>query len=368
MDAGIICPHTLWKVYGSTEIINRQWLSMKRFMEFRESLSPSYRGISIGNSRGDSLNHEDATPIEWIDAAYYAHSAQLIAEMAAATGRTDDATHYRGVFEKVRTEFVRTVIGRDGTVSGASQTACVLALDFGLYPEGGASVIADQLVKLIEKNGFRMSTGLLGTRSLLPVLSKAGHHDLAVRLFQSRQFPSWCYPVTNGATSVWERWDSYTKQAGFGRHNASMNSFSHYAFGAVSEWMFRDLAGIDLAEPGFKKIRLAPAPPPKQPTSELTATESSSAPPLNYLKASYDSPVGKIVSEWKREMDTLTFRFVVPPNVDADLLLPVSGSGYVTVVKGGAALLNPNKGMPHYRLVPGEHVLRVDENATDPKQ
>jgi alpha-L-rhamnosidase len=147
-----------------------------------------------------------------------------------------------------------------------------------------------------------------------------------------------------------------------------MNSLSHYAFGAVSEWMFRDLAGIDLAEPGFKKIRLVPAPPPKQPTSEVTATESPSAPPLNFVKASYDSPVGTIVSEWKREMDTLTFRFVVPPNVDADLLLPASDSNHVTVVKGGAALLKPNERTPHYRLVPGEHVLRVDEKPTDPKQ
>ena len=368
MDAGVICPHTLWKVYGSTDVIDRQWPSMKRFMEFRESLSPHFKGVSVGNPWGDWLNQQDATPIEWIDAAYFAHSAQLMAEMAEATGRTDDAAHYRGVFEKVRTEFIRAVIGRDGTVSGASQTACVLALDFGLHPKGGASVIADQLVKLIEKNDFRMSTGFLGTRSLLPVLSKNGRHDIALRLFQSRQFPSWCYPVVNGATSVWERWDSFTKQAGFGRHNASMNSLSHYAFGAVSEWMFRDLAGIDLAEPGFKKIRLAPAPPPKHPTSEVTATKSPSAPPLNFVKASYDSPVGTIVSEWKREMDTLTFRFVVPPNVDADLLLPASDSNHVTVVKGGAALLKPNEGMPHYRLVPGEHVLRVDEKPTDPKQ
>lgn len=368
MDAGIICPHTLWKVYGTTEVINRQWTSMKRFMEFRESLSPDYKGVSTGNPRGDWLNQQDATPIEWIDAAYFAHSAQLMAEMAEATGRSDEATHFHHVFEKVRTEFIRTVIGRDGTVSGASQTACVLALEFGLHPTGGAQVIAEQLVRLIEKNDFRMSTGFLGTRSLLPVLSKNGRHDIAIRLFQSRKFPSWCYPVMNGATSVWERWDSYTQQEGFARHNASTNSFNHCALGAVSEWMFRDLAGIDFAEPGFKKILLAPAPPPKQRPSELTPTTSSSAPPLTFVKASYDSPMGNIVSEWKREADTLTFRFVVPPNADAELNLPTPVSSRVTVVEGSATLLSTHAETPHYRLTPGQHILRVDEKASDPKQ
>jgi alpha-L-rhamnosidase len=359
MDAGVICPHTLWKVYGNVEIINRQWASMKRFMDFRESLSPNYKGVSVGNPWGDWLNQQDATPMEWIDAAYFAHSAQLMSEMAEATGRSNDAAHYRDVFNKVRSEFIRTVIARDGTVSGASQTACVLALDFGLHPKGGASVIAEQLVNLIAKNGDRMSTGFLGTRSLLPVLSKNGHHETALKLFQSRQFPSWCYPVTNGATSIWERWDSYTKDAGFGRQNTSMNSFSHYAFGAVCEWMFRDLAGIDFAEPGFTRIRLAPAPPSKSSTG--------STPPLHFVKASYDSPVGIIGSEWKRDSDAITFRFQVPPNVEANLEIPEPDKNRVMVKQGNGTYIRSDAQRSHYRLPPGDHVIRVEEKATDPR-
>ena len=368
MDAGIICPHTLWRVYGRTDIIDRQWLSMKRFMEFRESLSPDYRGVSIGNPWGDWLNQQDATPIEWIDAAYFAHSSRLMSEMAEATGRLDDAAHYRAVFRKVRDQFIHTVIARDGTVSGASQTACVLALAFGLHPEDGASIVADQLAKLIAMNDFRMSTGFLGTPSLLPVLSQNGHHDLAIKLLQTRQFPSWCYPVIHGATSVWERWDAHTNQAGLGRHSAPLSSFNHSAFGAVCEWMFRDLAGIDLAEPGFKRIRLAPAPPPKGPVPQHPEDASSSPPPLDFVKASYDSPAGTITSEWKRESDFITFRFLVPPNVDAELELPSPERERISVKQGDATFLRSSARTSHYHLKPGSHVLALEEKANNPNR
>jgi alpha-L-rhamnosidase len=361
MDAGIICPHTLWKTYGDKDFIENHWRSMERFMSFREAMSPRFNGVASGNARSDLLNVDDATPTEWIDAAYFAHSARLMSEMARATDRTDAAHHYDELFLNVRKEFIRTVIARDGTLSGASQSACVLALEFGLHPEGGAQVIADQLAKLIERNGFRMSTGILGTRALLPVLSRNGHHPLAIRLFQSRLFPSWCYSIKNGATSVWEHWDSFTKEDAFDRHNASSNSFSHCAFGSVSDWMFRDLAGITEAEPGFRRIQLHPNPPHRDHSSPENAH------PLDFVKASYTSPVGRITSEWRRDASGITYHLHVPPNADATCLIPVPNRGQARVVKGTSQRTADSTASARFILSPGDHQIRVDEAFASPQ-
>jgi alpha-L-rhamnosidase len=239
----------VWKVYGDTRIIERHYASMKRFMDFRQKSSPDHKGVSIGNPWGDWLNLNETTPVEYIDACYYANSAKMMAGMAAAIGREEDAAEYRKLLADITAAFDREYVQPDGLLKVQTQTAYVLALNFGLLPENDSNLAGDHLAGMIEKNGFRMATGFLGTKSLLPVLSATGHQDLAVRLFQGRAFPSWGYEVENGATTVWERWDSYTKEHGFdgfaGHNNAAMNSFSHYSFGAVCEWMFRSLAGID---------------------------------------------------------------------------------------------------------------------------
>ena len=172
------------------------------------------------------------------------------------------------------------------------------------------------LAEQVARNNFRMTTGFLGTKELLSVLSAHGHHDLAVRLFQSREFPSWGYEVVNGATSIWERWDSYTKEDGFGRHNAAMNSFSHYAFGAVCEWMFRTLAGIDGGDAGFSQILLRPSPP--SPGSNPDNT------PIHWVKAHYDSIHGRIFSAWRLEDDIFLYDVTVTSNTTASVFLPTT--------------------------------------------
>jgi alpha-L-rhamnosidase len=163
-----------------------------------------------------------------------------------------------------------------------------------------------------------MATGFLGTRSLLPALTENGQHDLATRLFQSRKFPSWGYEVINGANTVWERWDSYTKEHGFGGanglQNSAMNSFSHYAFGAVMEWAYRSLAGIDSDGAGYRKIMIRPRPP--------TAGSNPDQPPIFWVKAYYDSIHGRIVSSWKNEHGVFTLEVTVPPNTTAAVILP----------------------------------------------
>jgi alpha-L-rhamnosidase len=325
-DAGVIVPWTIWKVYGDTRIIQSHYDSLTRFMKFREKSSPDNRGVSIGNPWGDWLNVNETTPIEYIDAAYYANSAKMMADMATATGRADDARHYQQLLSAIIAAFGADYVKPDGSLKVETQTAYVLGLAFHLLPEDLEQPAADHLAKMVEKTGFHMATGFLGTKSLLPVLSAHGHHDLAVRLFQSRQFPSWGYEVANGATTVWERWDSYTTEHGFdgisGKNNAAMNSFSHYSFGAVCEWMFRSLVGIDTDGPGFEKLLIHPGPP--DPNS------NPDAPPISWAKAEYDSPHGKIVSNWKRDGEQFTLDLIVPANVTATVELPTTDAQSVS--------------------------------------
>jgi alpha-L-rhamnosidase len=319
MDAGVICPWNVWHVYGDTLAVERHFDSMERFMEFRWKAGPT--GDSVGNTWGDWLNVNEPTPIEYIDLCYHAQTARLMAQMAEAIGRRDEANKYRERFGELKAEFERRYLGPEGHLKVSTQTAHVLALDFDLLPDRLVQGAADRLAERIAKNGHRMATGFLGTKPLLPVLSTHGHHDLAVRLFQSRDFPSWGYEVVNGATTIWERWDSYTKEDGFGRHNAAMNSFSHYAFGAVCEWMFRFLAGIDTDGPGFRRIRIRPGPPAPGSNPDRN--------PIDWVKATYRSRRGPIAVAWKRGEGRFELQTTIPPNTRATVHLPAEEGGSI---------------------------------------
>lgn len=225
---------------------------------------------------------------------------------------------YRERLADLAAAFRRKFVGSDGRLAIETQTACVLALDTGVMPREHVAAVVSQLVDRIARNDFRMATGFLGTKSILPVLSAHGHHDLACRLFQSRKFPSWGYEVEQGANSVWERWDSFTKEHGFdgatGKNNAAMNSFSHYAFGAVMEWAFRELAGIDMLEPGYGRIRIRPRIP--------SAQSNPDGEPLDWVEAEYASLRGLIRSHWRRNGETVEMRVTIPPNTTAEVHVP----------------------------------------------
>jgi alpha-L-rhamnosidase len=182
------------------------------------------------------------------------------------------------------------------------------------------------------------------------VLSSAGQHDLAVRLFQSRRFPSWGYEIEQGATTIWERWNSYTKDKGFGgEQNASMNSFAHYSFGAVCEWMFSQLAGIDTDGAGYQRIIIRPAPPSPDSNPEQK--------PIDWVRAHYDSIHGRIASAWKREAGRFELAVTIPANTTATVYLPASKAESIT--ESGASLVNA-KGVKFLKMEDDRALLAVE--------
>ena len=327
-DAGVICPWTIWQAYGDTQVIDDCWEPMTRFMQWRKQTSVDDLGIVHGNAWGDWLTQGASTPLDYIDTVYFAISAKMMAEMANATQRLEEGKQYEAQFQRTKAAFASKYLNADGSINIRTQTAQALALFADLIPADKREATGKYLAELIAENGNHMSTGFLGTRPLLPVLSASGQHDLATFLLQSREFPSWGYEIANGATTIWERWDSYTKEDAFGRHNAAMNSFSHYAFGAVCEWMFNTLAGIQSDGPGYRRIVIKPHPP--------ALSSNAMHEPIHWVNASYDSIRGKIESRWKQETGKFYLEVAIPANCTATVYLPTSDTG--TVTEGGKPL------------------------------
>src|SRR5581483_5398276 len=209
---------------------------------------------------GDWLNMNAETPPDLIGTAFTAYDANLMAKIATILGKREEAEKYQRLFEDVRAAWQKRYLTPAGLVIGQTQTAYVLALHFDLLPPELRPRIEQALVRDIEKRGMHLSTGFVGTPYLTHVLTAAGRTDVAYALLNQKTFPSWLFPVTHGATTMWERWDGWTPEKGF--NDAGMNSYNHYAYGAVGAWMYADVAGIDLdpKHPGYKHILIHPAP------------------------------------------------------------------------------------------------------------
>jgi alpha-L-rhamnosidase len=329
-DAGVICPWTIWQAYGDTRIIDRCWPFMVKFMDWRKATSKNFLGINHGNDWGDWLSFGKKTPLEYVDTVYFAYSANLMSQMAAAIGKTDEAAAYQELFQNIKKAFDEKYLKPDGSLTVDNETAYALALYMDLIPadlrEKSGKILADKLRAGETADNSGMTTGFLGTRPLLPVLTSVGENDLAVKHFQSRKFPSWGYEVEQGATTIWERWNSFTKEHGFGgengQQNASMNSFAHYSFGAVCEWMINDLAGIQSDGVGYQKIIIHPHPP--SPGSNIERK------PIDWVKAHYDSIHGRIASEWRRTEKQFELTVEIPANTTATVYLPASATDKIT--------------------------------------
>ncbi len=344
-DAGIICPWTIYNAYGDTRIIERCWEPMTRFIAWRKQTSKDFLGVEHGNDWGDWLSLGGKTPLEYIDTAYFAYSTKLMAEMAQAAGKQAQASEYQDLFSHIKQSFNKKYVKPDGSLELDTQTAYALALWMDLLPDRlrkqAGEILAKKIRAAASDKNSGIATGFLGTRPLLPVLSATGQNDMAVSLLQSRKFPSWGFEIENGATTIWERWNSYTKENGFGgEQNAAMNSFAHYSFGAVCEWMFTTLAGIDTDGAGYKHILIRPMPP-----SPASSPEQK---PIDWVRAHYDSIHGRIRCEWKRTPDRFDLNVSIPPNTTATVFVPATSATRIT--EGGQVVAGS----------PGVKFLRMD--------
>ena len=306
-DAGIIIPWHLYMMYGDTAIIREHWDSMRTFMDV---YMESTKGKGGTNGAGDHMSPEmtDFSLRPFLGVAYYAWDALMMEDMAQAIGDTEAAAHYRAVYEKEKALFQKNYVLPNGKLTRSEQTACLFALYLDLLPdEASVEAVTEQLVSSIKNYGNRMATGFLGTSIICQTLSKIGRDDLAYTLLLQHEYPSWLYTVDQGATTMWERWNSYSAEDGFGP--AGSSSFNHYAYGAVASWMYRSLAGIGFDEenPGFKNVILAPA----------------YCEDLPQVKSVYASVYGPIETEVSLANGDWTFRAQIPANTTATARIPV---------------------------------------------
>ncbi len=238
--------------------------------------------------------------------AYWAYDAALMAEIADATGRPDDAAGYRALWSKVRAAFTEAFVASDGQVASGTQTAYVLGLHMGLIPDELRAPAAEHLVAAIRRADWHLTTGFVGVGYLLPVLSSTGYTGVAYRLLEQDSPPSWRYMVEAGATTIWERWDGWTSDRGI--QSPKMNSFNHYALGSVGEWLYRFVLGIDQAPgtAGFGRLLLRPHPGGS----------------LGWARGSYRSVRGPVSSGWEYSGGRFTLRLELPPNVTASVRVP----------------------------------------------
>jgi len=314
-DAGIIIPWTIYRVYGDTRIIEKHYKAMTAWMDYLLEANPDFIRINkVNNNYGDWLSINAKTPKDLLATAYWAYDARLMSRMAEVIGLYDVVLKYDRLFEDIRAVFQKEFISPDGSIKGETQTGYLLALSIDLIPEELRVKAAEHLVKNISNCGWHLSTGFIGCGYLNPVLTSMGYSDVAYRLLLNDTFPSWGYSIKHGATTIWERWDGWTEEKGF--QNPGMNSFNHYSFGSVGEWMYRSVAGIDLHPdvPGYKHIVIRPQP------------ESG----LEYTRAEYNSIHGKILSGWKRSDGSLELDVTIPANTTATVYVPADEGTEIT--------------------------------------
>jgi alpha-L-rhamnosidase len=328
-DAVIICPWTIYQVYGDARLLREHYAQFVRFMDYLIETSPGRLRCSEDSPEshcfGDWLAIDGsptalgATSKGLIGTAFFAYGARLLSRIAEVLGNHEDAGKYGRLFAEIRSAFQRRYFGDGGGLTVApTQTSWVLALHFDLLPEAEREAAIGALVADIEARGMHLSTGFVGSPYLPHVLTRAGRLDVMFRLLHQQMWPSWLYAVTQGATSIWERWDGWTEEKGF--QTTDMNSFNHYAYGAIGEWLYGDVAGIEAAEPGYKRIVIRPH------AGDLTSA-----------RASYHSMHGRIVSDWRREGGRFSLRIEIPPNTAATVYVPVTKGAEVLEGAGPAA-------------------------------
>lgn len=316
-DATFICPWTIYLCYGDTTILRDHYPSMLRYLDYLATNKvkdhirahpekDNWGGFGDWLALDGSGRTEGGTPKELIGTAFYANDVDIVAKTATLLGHSEDAARFRALHREIAAAFAARFITPQGQVIGGTQTGYVLALHFNLVPEAVRANAAGELVRLIARNGYHIGTGFVGTPYIQHVLEATGHLDIAYRLLEQETFPSWLFPVKNGATTIWERWDGWTPDKGF--QDVGMNSFNHYAYGAVGDWMVSTVAGLqfDPAQPGYRHILFKPRP----------------GGTLSWAEARLQTPHGEAAIRWELKDDALELELFVPDGCSATLSLP----------------------------------------------
>ncbi len=310
--------HVCWELYqqyGALDIVKENYQAMKAFMNYTEQKDAETGDIAAPMTLGDWLAPVE-TDVQLICHAFFGYNARIMARMAAAVGETEDACHYEKLYGDLKKAFNEKWFDADGRTKDDTQCSYALPLAFHMVEDGLISKVGDRLSESTRQNGWLVSTGFYGTAPLCSMLTETGHSDDAYRLITQTGCPSWLYPVTQGATSVWERWDSFTTEKGFGGHN-NMNSFNHYSLGAVLEWFYAYVLGIrrDESAPGYRHFTLQP---------DLHG--------FGRAEGHFETPYGEIKVALTRTGKGSAIEATVPVSTTATLVLP--GHAPATLVSG----------------------------------
>ena len=345
MEAGVMVPYNTYKFYNDTKIVEEHYESMTRFMDYHIEKSKedkfypedSWTEVNPKGGFGDWLSMTDKNLAHDIMASmYYQYALKIMAEMSDAIGKKEKADYYQSTYETSVAAFISHYLDEDGKFkidetiygdgagyfegekgfTGHTQSAYATAIYFDILPDDLKEKAGSHMVQLLGDNDNLPTSGILGIRQLLPALSAIGRSDLAYQILLKKDYPSWGFQIEHGATTIWERWNSYTPEKGFnGEMNSQMNSFNHYAFGAFSQYLFSDMAGIDTEDAGFKHIIIKP---------DLGDRS------LSNVRGAYGSINGKIVSSWSTKDSDFSLEVEIPVNTTAKVYVPSIESNIVS--------------------------------------
>jgi len=383
-SAGIVVPWEAWQQYGDKGMLEEHYPAMVKYMDYLETTIDEKTGISSDGALGDWLGPQNNLLGQgFLTTAYHAYDLEIMSKIAAILGKTDDATKYRTRYELRKEFFNSTFVSVEkkalGLIGGGRgfgaqpaaapelrvadvQTAYAVGLGMNLFNEENRPFMIKNLADAIKRENkddggiirpqYSLMTGFIGTAWISKALSDNGLDELAYRLLQNSKYPSWLYSIEQGATTIWERLNGYTVEDGFGGNN-SMNSFNHYSFGAVGQWMMAYSLGIQRDEPGFRKFVLQPGP---DPTGQM-----------KWAAGYYDSMYGRIKSSWKTENGVLTYEASVPGNTTARLYLPassvdsISENGKPVKKSKGVTFIGYEEGKPIFELTSGNFIFTVEK-------
>ena len=338
-DVAVIVPWDIYQIYGDKRILQQQYPSMKAWVEYqRGRAGESYlwtQDFTFGDWLAFATTNSDypgaTTDKDLVSSAFFAYSTSILQKIADLLGKTDDARKYAALFTKIKAAFAKEFITATGRLASNTQTAYTLALAFDLVPEHLKAEAASRLAENV-RTFKHITTGFLGTPLICHVLSAYGYYDEAFMLLNRKEYPSWLYPITKGATTIWERWDGIKPDGSF--QDDGMNSFNHYAYGAIGDWMYRQIAGInpDISAPGYKHSLITP----------------HRGGGLTHASATYNSMHGLIESGWELENNTMQVRVTIPANTTATVILP---EAVLAEVKEGKANVAGTKGIQNAEQV-----------------